>query len=127
MEAGFIDAELGYHDYRQPDVLVAKDEHCTDRGVEHGCELVVEVRSPGDDTYLKFDWYLAHGTHEILVVEPETRAIELYRAIDGAWQNLPAVDGTQTVACLPLRLRTVSSPNGAPLLELATPADRSTV
>jgi hypothetical protein len=36
--------------YQQPDVVVARAEHTSDRGVESGAELVVEISSPNDET-----------------------------------------------------------------------------
>ena len=34
--------------------------------------LVVEIVSPGDETYEKVPFYAAHGVEEVLVVEPES-------------------------------------------------------
>lgn len=45
-------------DYRQPDIMVARPGRCTDRGVD-AAELVIENRSPGDETYEKLPWYAA--------------------------------------------------------------------
>ncbi len=56
----------------------------TRRGVDDTAELVVELRSPHDETDEKLPWYASRGVSEILVVDPPTRAIELYRSEDGA-------------------------------------------
>jgi Uma2 family endonuclease len=74
-EAGLYRAD---DDYRQPDVIFALPSQFTDRGVEGGAELVVEVRSPHDETYEKLPFYAAFGVRELLVVEPSSRAVELY-------------------------------------------------
>jgi Uma2 family endonuclease len=65
-------------DYRQPDVIFALPSQLTERGVEGGAELIIEVRSPNDETYEKLPFYEAFGVRELLVIEPRTREVELY-------------------------------------------------
>ena len=65
-------------DYRQPDIVVSKPEYRTKRGVEGPCEFAVEILSPNDETYEKLPFYGEIGVRELLVVDPETRAIQLY-------------------------------------------------
>ena len=40
--------------------------------------LVVEILSPGDESYDKLDWYAAGGVDEVLVVDPDTRRAEVF-------------------------------------------------
>ena len=40
--------------------------------------VVVEVVSPGDETYDKFPFYAAHQVDEVLVVDPEYRRIHVF-------------------------------------------------
>jgi Uma2 family endonuclease len=40
--------------------------------------LVVEVVSPDDETFAKFDFYAAHGVDELLVADPATRSVRLF-------------------------------------------------
>ena len=65
-------------DYRVPDQTYARPEQLSRRGIEGGAPLVVEIRSPNDETYAKLDWYAAQGVGEVLVVEPDSRAVELF-------------------------------------------------
>jgi Uma2 family endonuclease len=44
--------------------------------------MVVEIVSPGDETFDQFGFYAGHGVEEILVADPETRTIRLW-ALDG--------------------------------------------
>ena len=44
--------------------------------------MVVEIVSPGDETFDKFGFYADHGVEEILGADPETRTIRLW-ALDG--------------------------------------------
>lgn len=67
-------------DYRVPDQLYCRPEHQSERGAE-GAELVVEIRSDGDETYDKRDFYAALGVREMLIVHPEGRTVELFRAV----------------------------------------------
>ncbi len=56
-------------DYRQPDLVFARPEAWSKRGLEGRAALAVEVRSPNDETYDKLDWYVDVGVQEILVIE----------------------------------------------------------
>jgi Uma2 family endonuclease len=42
---------------------------------EHTAPLVVEIVSPGDETWQKLPFYVAHQVDEVLIVDPEQRAI----------------------------------------------------
>jgi Uma2 family endonuclease len=66
-------------DYRVPDLLVTARERLTHRGVDGAAELVVEILSPHDESYAKLDWYAHLGVREMLVVDPASLAVELYR------------------------------------------------
>lgn len=68
-------------DHRVPDQLFCRPEHLSDRGAE-GADLVVEVRSPDDDTYRKMPFYAALGVREVLVLHPAPRRAELYRLVE---------------------------------------------
>ncbi len=81
-------------DYRVPDLLVTRPDRRTRRGVEGGPELVVEILSPGDESYAKLDWYADLGVQEMLIVDPATMAVELFRGTpDGAVRVAPEHDG----------------------------------
>lgn len=69
-------------DYRVPDQLHCRPEQCSERGAE-GAELVVEVRSPDDETYAKLDFYARCGVREMLIAHPRGRRVELLRAVGG--------------------------------------------
>ena len=71
-------------DYRVPDQLFCRPDQRSARGAE-GAELVVEVRSVGDETYDKIDWYAERGVREVLIVHPAGRRIELLRNVGGAF------------------------------------------
>lgn len=69
-------------DYRIPDQLYCRGDAVRPHGAT-GAELVVEIRSPGDETYAKLDFYAATGVREVLVVHPGEVRVELFRLVDG--------------------------------------------
>lgn len=98
-------------DYRVPDQVYARPEHLSHRGVDGRAELVVEIRSPDDETYDKLAFYAAVGVPEVLVVHPEDRRAELF--VLGGGSYVPAVpdpDGGVTVRSLGLGLVGVDGP-----------------
>jgi Uma2 family endonuclease len=64
-------------DYRVPDLAVYRPDQASERGAE-GAELIVEIRSPGDESMAKVPWYLARGCREVLIVDRDTLAVELH-------------------------------------------------
>jgi Uma2 family endonuclease len=66
------------NDYRVPDVVVYSREAASQRGVDGAPEIVVEIRSPNDETYEKVPWYLARGARAVLVVDRDVLALQLF-------------------------------------------------
>ncbi len=63
----------GPSDFRVPD---AAYHHGTPSGVWLAtAAIVVEVRSPDDETFEKFAFYFDHGVDELVVADPEARTI----------------------------------------------------
>ncbi len=40
--------------------------------------IVMEIVSPDDETWAKFDFYLAHGVEEIIVVDPAEQSVRFF-------------------------------------------------
>ena len=93
-------------DYRVPDLLFRRDDQGSERGAE-GAELVVEIRSPRDETYEKFDFYLRVGVKEILVLHPGSHRAELHYAVEGGLIPAQGRDGEVESKVLGITLRTV--------------------
>lgn len=64
-----------------PTSSTAGRRHCPNAGQE-GADLVVEIRSPGDETYQKIGFYEEMGVQELLIVHPLEKRVELLRAVD---------------------------------------------
>lgn len=95
-------------DYRVPDQLYARPDQLSDRGAEQAAVLVVEILSPGDESYDKLDWYAAGGVDEVLVVDPTTRRAEVF-ARRGARMVLVESDPCR-LASLGVHFATVAGP-----------------
>ena len=91
--------------FRIPDQVYARPDHVVDDGVI-GAELVVEVRSPGDESYAKLQFYSERGVTEALIVH-EDRRVELYR-LDESGTYKPVDDGASTA--LRVTFTTVDGP-----------------
>jgi Uma2 family endonuclease len=103
-------------DYRVPDIIASRPDDCSHRGVDGTAELVVELRSPGDEAYEKLPWYAARGVTEMLIVEPTARRFELYRNDgDAAVVVAPDADGGVTLDTIGVHLLTVVTADGARL------------
>jgi Uma2 family endonuclease len=48
--------------------------------------MVVEVVSPDDESWLKFDHYAAHGVDEVLIADPRDRTLHLFVLVDGRYE-----------------------------------------
>ncbi|MGH9071436.1 MAG: Uma2 family endonuclease [Acidimicrobiales bacterium] len=91
-------------DYRVPDLIAYRPEVATHRGVEGPPELVVEIRSPGDESYEKLGWYFALGTRQVCIIERDTLDVELHEA-EG--RVAPDSEGWLTLSGLGVRVRSV--------------------
>jgi Uma2 family endonuclease len=76
-------------DYRVPDLGLHRD--FTDRVWYPTAALVVEIVSPGDESYKKFDFYASHAVDEVVIVDPSEHAVHWfalaarkYREIEGS-------------------------------------------
>jgi Uma2 family endonuclease len=85
MDTGLFQSEI---EYRVPDQMFYRPEQASQRGAE-GAELVVEVRSPGDETYEKMDCYARLGVREVLVLYPLHSSTQLFKLEEGRMRQVP--------------------------------------
>jgi len=102
---GLFDDESNY---RVPDLLFCRPEHLSERGAE-GADIVVEVRSPDDESYAKLDFYAAKGVREVLVLHPKGRRFELFCLVDGRLLPVSTKGGVVESEVLGIGLSTVDS------------------
>ncbi len=97
-------------DYRVPDLCCYRPDLATDRGVDGPADLVIEIRSPGDETNEKLAWYAGLGVGEVLVIDRDTLAVALFRTVAGQGEVVePGADGGVASAVLDVVVRPVDA------------------
>ena len=93
--------------YRTPDLVVFDPSCRSDRGVEGGPALAIEIRSPGDETLEKLDFYARVGLAELLVVDRDDKTVRRW-TLDRVTlvERLPDSDGRHRLDSLEVRLAT---------------------
>ena len=104
-------------DYRIPDVSVMlADRVPQGEAMFVRPNVVFEVRSPGDETYEKLPFYAAVGVEAVVVVERDTKAVQVF-ALSGENFVLapPSPDGWTLIAPVGVELRAESIDSGSSL------------
>jgi Uma2 family endonuclease len=86
--------------------VVSRPENRTPRGVDGRAELVVEFRSPNDESYEKLPFFARMEVQEVLILDGST--IDLRGLVGGEYVVVdpePGSGGWVHLACLPLLLR----------------------
>lgn len=73
---GAVNIGLSRHDFRVPDLVYIRGRELA--VYLPSAAVVVEVVSPGDESYVKFGFYFARGIDEVLIVDPQRKAVEWY-------------------------------------------------
>ena len=94
--------------YRIPDatfVAVGREAVLADDGIRGGGpDAVIEIRSPGDETYDKLPFYARLGVREVVIIDRDTKRPEVYRLAGSGYVGV-AVDRDGWVTAETLRLR----------------------
>jgi Uma2 family endonuclease len=79
--------EIGFYragnDFRVPDLAVYRPDQESARGLEAAAELLVEIMSPRDESRVKLPWYAARDVREVLLIDRDSLAVELYACETG--------------------------------------------
>lgn len=96
-------------DYRIPDlVLVTLGARGVDRGeyYEGPPTVVIEIRSPGDESYEKLGFYARLGVPEVWIIDRDTKTPEVYVLdVDHYEKQLASEEGWISSAATGVRLR----------------------
>jgi len=107
-EIGVFAAE---NDYRVTDVAVFPEASLADRGIDGAPLVVIEVRSPDDESYEKVPWYLARGARSVVVIDQDRFSVEVFTS-EGTLEQGP--DGLTPIPGLEVRMG--ASPDGSALV-----------
>ena len=92
--------------YRQPDLAVYTDQHRSRRGVEGRAELVVEIRSPNDESWEKLPFFAEMGIPEVLIIDDDETVVLRLDPLLGSYVRVPTDgDGWVAIAAVDLSLR----------------------
>lgn len=72
--------------YRVPDRALRRDQR--DSVWIDTAALVVEIVSPGDESWEKLSFYAAHAVDEVLIVDPRRRALDLLRLTGSDYRSV---------------------------------------
>ncbi len=76
----------GEHDFRVPDSALHRAGRS---GTWHPtAALVIEIVSPGDESWEKLPFYAAHDVEEVLIVDAATRTVDWLGLEDGEYQAI---------------------------------------
>ncbi len=76
----------GEHDFRVPDSALHRPGAS---GTWHPtAALVIEIVSPGDESWEKLPFYAAHDVDEALIVDPAKRTVDWLSLTDGEYQPI---------------------------------------
>ncbi|MGH2903723.1 MAG: Uma2 family endonuclease [Solirubrobacteraceae bacterium] len=74
------------HDFRVPDSALHRGRPT---GVWNAtAALVVEIVSPGDETWDKLPFYIAHDVDEVLIVDPQERTVNWLALREGDYERV---------------------------------------
>ena len=84
------------NNFRIPDIVLLMPEETRflrDSFLQGAPSVVVEIRSPGDETFEKLSFYASLGAKEVWVISRDTRELQLFQLVGGAYEQAP---GSQT-------------------------------
>jgi Uma2 family endonuclease len=118
-------------DYRIPDLTFVAHGHegvLAEDGARGGPDLVIEIRSPGDESYEKFPFYAALGVREVLVVLRDEKKPELFRLTGDSYASV-AVDaeGRLLSQALEVRFGHLAATRRLVLEDAADPSTRTEI
>ena len=125
-----FDEKAAAEDYRIPDltfVAAGREALLAADGVRGGApDAVLEIRSPGDETYEKLPFFARLGAGEVLVVDRDAKKPEVFRLAGTQYLAIaPDREGWVTSERLGVRLRVAAGPPARLVLEdLSNPAAR---
>ena len=102
-EGGVFAAEKNW---RVPDIVFVRAESAAESVPRlDAAELVVEILSPDDESRDKLSFYASIGVREVWLLEPVTRAVELFALVGDRYEVVLFVNGHARSPLLDIELR----------------------
>jgi Uma2 family endonuclease len=114
-QVNVADPVKGMDDYRVPDICVllpSSQAKVESTYIAGGPDLVIEIHSPDDETYKKLSWYAKQGVREVVVINRDTRKVELFRNKEGQMVLEAASPQAAELETVPLVFKTVKTEQG---------------
>lgn len=73
-----MDPAKGETDYRQPDICVVARAHTSNRAIQPGAHVAIEILSPHDESRDKLPFYARQQVREVWLIDPRTMTLEVY-------------------------------------------------
>ncbi len=58
--------------------------------IDGGPDVVIEIHSPGDETYEKLDFYAKVGVREVWIIDRDSKQSEIFELVDGEYGSRKA-------------------------------------
>lgn len=118
-----VAGELVPRDYKGPDqvfLLKGHEDRVQGGWIVGPPDALIEIRSPGDETYKKFPFYHSLGVPEVIVVHRDTKGVEVYMRGPVEYDRVPTdPDGSVASRILDTSFRTELDPGSKkPVLRL---------
>jgi Uma2 family endonuclease len=110
----------GGQDYRVPDLVFFRPDTpglVVPRGLEGAPLAVLEIRSPDDETYDKLEFYARLGVGEVIVMELESRQVEVFRLAGERYVAVSA-DNQRRVHAATIDVRFATTADAPPRLHV---------
>jgi len=108
IQINVFDESSPVENYRIPDltfVAAGRESLLAEDGVRGGGpDAVIEIRSPGDESYDKLPFFAKLGVREVIVIDRDTKRVEVF-ALGGGSYAARALDGNGTVVSEGLGVR----------------------
>ena len=97
--------EPGWGDFRVPDLVIFGSQVRHERGVIGAPDLVIEIRSPGDESFDKLAFFERLGAGEVLIIDRDTKVVRRWvNGPDGLVESAGDGAGRHALDCLPVEL-----------------------
>jgi Uma2 family endonuclease len=127
-----FDSSAGGDNYRIPDatfVAAGRESIRAADGIRGGApDAVIEIRSPGDETYVKLAFFASLGVREVVIIDRDSKQPEMLRLAGSAYAAVaPDREGWVGSEAMGVRLRRASDASVLEVADADAPAVRARI